>query len=113
MVTPKPRTVTVRRSSIVRLIKGLMVMWQHWRDVELVANFDDHMLADIGLTRADLHDAMAEPRWRDPTMLLDLRRHERFASRHEVVSRLTHKVVDGSPHLCGCRPPVASPLLTR
>jgi uncharacterized protein YjiS (DUF1127 family) len=114
MATPKPRTETVRRSSVVRWVKGLVVMWQHWRDVELVANFDDHMLADIGLTRADLHDAMAEPRWRDPTMLLDLRRHERLASRHEVVSKLTHQVVDGSPRrLCGCRPPVASPLLTR
>ena len=28
------------------------------------------MLTDIGLTRTDLHQAMAQPRWHDPTALL-------------------------------------------
>jgi uncharacterized protein YjiS (DUF1127 family) len=30
----------------------------------------DHMLADIGLTRDDVCDALAEPAWRDPTSLM-------------------------------------------
>jgi uncharacterized protein YjiS (DUF1127 family) len=89
---PKPRTETLRRTSPVRWVKGLMVIWRHWRDVELLTSFDDHMLADIGLTRCDLHDAVAEPRWRDPTTLLDLRRHERLARHHEAV---LNPIVDG------------------
>jgi uncharacterized protein YjiS (DUF1127 family) len=112
---PKPRTKPMRRASIVRWVKGLVVIWKHWRDVELLASFDDHMLADIGLTRADLHDAIAEPRWRDPTTLLDLRRHERLAKRHETVLSLAGQIVDGPASRRrpgGCRRPVAQPVLT-
>jgi uncharacterized protein YjiS (DUF1127 family) len=96
MAMPKPRTETVRWASVLRWAKGLMVIWRHWRDVDVLASFDDHMLADIGLTRADLHDAIAEPRWRDPTALLDLRRHERIATRHEVDLSLPGQIFDGS-----------------
>ena len=35
------------------------------------------MLADLGLTRSDLHDAFAQPLWRDPTSLLRSRAVER------------------------------------
>jgi uncharacterized protein YjiS (DUF1127 family) len=115
MAMPKPRTETVRRASVVRWAKGLMVIWRRWRDVELLASFDDHMLADIGLTRADLHDAIAEPRWRDPTTLLDLRRHERLATRHEVGLRFAGQIVDGlAPcrHTAGRSQPASRPLLT-
>jgi uncharacterized protein YjiS (DUF1127 family) len=66
-----------------RWIKRFLDTWRHRRDLELLASFDDHMLADIGLTRADLHDAVAEPQWRDPTELLADRRHERRAGRHQ------------------------------
>ena len=39
------------------------------------------MLADIGLTRADLRDAFSEPFWEDPTALLRERALERRVSR--------------------------------
>jgi hypothetical protein len=35
------------------------------------------MLADIGITRADLRDAFSEPFWDDPTVLLRERSNER------------------------------------
>jgi hypothetical protein len=35
-----------------------------------LADLDDRMLADIGLTRTDLRDACSEPLWRDPTSML-------------------------------------------
>jgi uncharacterized protein YjiS (DUF1127 family) len=116
MAMPKPRTETVRRAGVLRWAKRLMVIWHHWRDVELLANFDDHMLADIGLTRGDVHDAIAEPRWRDPTTLLDLRRHERLATRHDVGLSLAGQIVDGlAPYrqTGGCSRPLARRLLTR
>lgn len=114
MAMPEPRTESKRRASPVRWAKGLMVIWRRWRDVELLASFDDHMLADIGLTRADLHDAISEPRWRDPTMLLDLRRHERLARRHVAVLGLAGQTVDGTAfrRLGGRGRHVARPLLT-
>jgi uncharacterized protein YjiS (DUF1127 family) len=115
MAMPEPRTKTTRRANVARWVKGLMVIWRHWRDVEVLASFDDHMLADIGLTRADLYDAIAEPRWRDPTTLLDLRRHERLVRRHEAVVSLAGQNVDSTAfrrHPGGCGRPVARPLLT-
>jgi uncharacterized protein YjiS (DUF1127 family) len=42
-----------------------------------LAGLDDHMLADIGLTRSDLRDAYSEPLWHDPTDLLASRAAER------------------------------------
>ena len=74
-------TETTRRRRVVRWVKGLMVIWRHWREVEMLASFDDHMLADIGLTRADLHDVLAVPRWCDPATLLNRRRRERILAR--------------------------------
>ena len=105
----------MQRSSLVRWAKGLMVVWQHWRDVQLLAGFSDHMLADIGLTRADLHDAIAEPRWRDPTLLLDLRRHERLGRRDEAVLSRAGQNVDSTafwPGPCVRGRQLARPLLT-
>jgi uncharacterized protein YjiS (DUF1127 family) len=46
-------------------------------DIAALASFDDRALADIGLTRSDVRDAMAEPLWRDPSALLASRAAER------------------------------------
>jgi uncharacterized protein YjiS (DUF1127 family) len=97
----EPRTDTVRRArrpaaGALRWVKGLMAILRHRRDIELLAGFDDHMLADIGLTRGDLRDAIAAPQWRDPTVLLNARRHERLDSRREAVSNLAGPIVDGT-----------------
>jgi uncharacterized protein YjiS (DUF1127 family) len=51
------------------------------RDMQVLAGFDDRMLADIGLTRGDVRDAVAEPLWRDPTNILVARAQERRLSR--------------------------------
>ena len=44
---------------------------------DMLASLDEHMLADIGLTRSDLRAAFSEPLWRDPTSLLVNRVHRR------------------------------------
>lgn len=49
-----------------------------------LGEFDDHMLKDIGLTRADLRDASSGPLWKDPTATLVVRSVERRASRRQV-----------------------------
>jgi uncharacterized protein YjiS (DUF1127 family) len=47
------------------------------RAATALAGLDDHMLADIGITRSDLHDAYSEPLWHDPTDVLVGRAAER------------------------------------
>src|SRR5262245_57005235 len=54
------------------------------RDAVLLADFDDRMLADIGLSRSDVRDAYAMPLWRDPTALLRSRVGERHRYRHSA-----------------------------
>jgi uncharacterized protein YjiS (DUF1127 family) len=49
------------------------------RELSRLADRDDRMLADIGLTRSDLHDAHSEPLWRNPTSILSRRANRRRA----------------------------------
>lgn len=45
---------------------------------------DERMLRDVGLTRGDLRDAVSEPLWRDPSLLLVKRAAERRVTRGPV-----------------------------
>jgi uncharacterized protein YjiS (DUF1127 family) len=59
--------------ALVALARGawrLAVAIKHRRDLAQLAELDDRMLADIGLTRRDLGDAQSEPLWQDSTSML-------------------------------------------
>jgi uncharacterized protein YjiS (DUF1127 family) len=60
-------------SSVARIRRSL----KNRSAASSLANLDDHMLADIGLTRSDLRDAYSEPLWHDPTDVLAGRAAER------------------------------------
>ncbi len=60
---------------------------RHRHDAKMLASLDGRMLADIGLTRSDVHDAFSTPLWEDPTTLLSERAIERRMNR--AVSRVT------------------------
>src|SRR5215469_17906276 len=64
-----------------RFGKRVVAAWRHRGDFVLLSSLDDRMLRDIGLTRGDLNDALAEPLWRDPTAVLVRRQRERRAVR--------------------------------
>jgi uncharacterized protein YjiS (DUF1127 family) len=64
------------------------------RAATVLAGLDDHMLADIGLTRSDLRDAYSEPLWHDPTDVLVGRASER-RTRHR--SALVKSEDDAQP----------------
>ncbi len=70
-------------ASIVRAVRA-PVWWQNRRDAMMLAGADDHILADLGLTRADMRDAFSGPPWEDPTVLLRARVLERRLGRHGV-----------------------------
>jgi uncharacterized protein YjiS (DUF1127 family) len=57
---------------------------EHRRAAQALARFDERMLADIGLTRADLRDAYSESLWDDPTALLRASALERRLARHGI-----------------------------
>src|SRR5262249_61456456 len=64
-----------------RLERGLAGV-RHRKGLAMLANFDDHALADIGLTRSDLYDALAQRIWDDPTTMLECRRMARRGDAH-------------------------------
>jgi len=50
----------------LRLARAL----RHRHEARVLAGLDQHMLADIGITRADVSDAFSRPLWEDPTAVL-------------------------------------------
>ena len=70
-----------------------------------LAELDDRMLADIGLTRSDLRDAYAEPLWHDPTDVLARRAAERRFGRHATRVRIrAAAAVSAGPNVATRRP---------
>jgi len=55
-------------------LKASMQAWahtrRHHREVAQLQSFDERMLRDVGLTRADVQWAAATPFWRDPAAVL-------------------------------------------
>jgi uncharacterized protein YjiS (DUF1127 family) len=87
---PSGRFLTLGRAlaAAARCPQRIFAIWRqvdeilrYRREAAMLATFNDRMLADIGLTRGDLHDAFAEPPWRDPTAILVVRASERRAAR--------------------------------
>jgi uncharacterized protein YjiS (DUF1127 family) len=66
----------------------LFMAWNNRRGLTLLARFDDRALADIGLSRSDVRDALAQPWWNDPTVMLDQRRGERRINRSSKIEPL-------------------------
>ena len=64
-----------------RVFRQLARAWESRRAMRDLGAFDDRMLADVGLNRADLRDALAAPLWSDPTAVLTRRRRERRLAR--------------------------------
>ena len=70
---------------VIARVRGLSQMIKNRRDAATLAGLDDRMLADIGLTRGDVRDAVSEPVWRDPTAILVSRAQERRVNRRGLV----------------------------
>jgi len=62
-----------------RALTNLFVALKHRREVRHLAELDDRMLADIGLTRSDVTGALGEPLTRNPSWVLvrNVKRHSR------------------------------------
>ena len=60
-------------SAGIRFAGTMVRSWKRRSDVARLREFDDHQLADIGITREDLSWALALPFSRDPTHALEER----------------------------------------
>ncbi len=52
----------------------LFIAWNNYRGLGMLARMDEHALADIGLSRSDVKDALSRRWWEDPTEQLNQRR---------------------------------------
>ena len=68
-------------ASVAHWLKIVARARRHRREAGQLAKLDRRMLADIGITRADVADAFSEPFWEDPTALLRERAIERRMNR--------------------------------
>ena len=87
-LTNSPATVATRRhpeSKRVRtgLLARLVTLWRNRRETEELLELNDHQLADIGLTRGDVHHALSAPLVHDPSVMLRQVRDRRWSAHHE------------------------------
>ena len=93
-------------AALVRVFASLLALVTHWlkalararrhrRQASQLAGLDRSMLADIGLTRADVRDAFSEPFWEDPTALLRERAIERRLNHAMTCAQPTPGVENG------------------
>jgi uncharacterized protein YjiS (DUF1127 family) len=84
---------------LARALTNLVVALKHRREVKHLAEFDDRMLADIGLTRSDVTSALDEPLIRNPSWVL-----VRSAERHSRAERPDHAAKPVRPVVPMVRP---------
>ncbi|MGH6742838.1 MAG: DUF1127 domain-containing protein [Bradyrhizobium sp.] len=84
---PLVRALTALGARAGQGLRRLGKRIQNRRDATRLAELDERMLADLGLTRSDLRDAYAEPLWRDPTDVLARRSVERHSGRLRIAVR--------------------------
>ena len=80
----QPSSFALVLAGVVAAVRKVGQVLKNRHDAAMLAQFDDRMLSDIGLTRSDLRDAYSEPLWRDPTSILASRAHERRANRQVI-----------------------------
>jgi uncharacterized protein YjiS (DUF1127 family) len=67
---------------LLRQIRDFLTALEHRREVRHLAELDERILKDIGLSRGDVDSALLEPMFRNPSVLL-----VRSAERRDRVSR--------------------------
>jgi uncharacterized protein YjiS (DUF1127 family) len=80
----QPSSFALVLAGVLAAVRKVGQVLKNRHDAMTLAQFDDRMLTDIGLTRSDLRDAYSEPLWRDPTNILASRAHERRISRQVI-----------------------------
>lgn len=86
-----PMSAASRPAVLTRLTYAAAAFYRAWRnrrEVYRLGEMSDHELADIGLTRTDLHVAISSPFGADPTTLLRNRVQERELGLEDAARRV-------------------------
>ena len=110
---PVARAVSTAGAGVWHGVRQFLERWKNRSEAIRLADLDEHMLADIGLTRSDLRDAYAVPLWRDPTDLLAQRAAERRIGNRRALGTCVASMAFASPFaapppVC-CYPPLNRP----
>jgi uncharacterized protein YjiS (DUF1127 family) len=81
----QPSSFALVLAGVVAAVRKVGQALKNRHDATMLAQMDDRMLSDMGITRSDLRDAYAEPLWRDPTWILASRAQERRTNRQVVI----------------------------
>jgi uncharacterized protein YjiS (DUF1127 family) len=73
---------------LVNTVAALYRAWKNRREVYRLGELSDFELADIGLTRSDLHIAISSPFGTDPTALLRSRAQARTLGLEDAARRI-------------------------
>jgi uncharacterized protein YjiS (DUF1127 family) len=103
------RVLTVFGRRLVRRLLQMKRAVEYRREMQVLARFDDRMLADIGLNRADVQDAYSSSILSGPTIVLRSRALERRLARHGI----THGLATGLAATKAVAPPLAPQLDVR
>src|SRR4051794_24103692 len=98
-VVPPPPSIQTRSAFLAkgRRLWSALVALKGRHAVRRLAELDSRLLADVGITRADLSDALREPLFRNPTDLLAQRARQRWqAEQRSVPPRPDTGFFDGS-----------------
>jgi len=101
--TPVARALAILAGRARRGLKQFAEKVKNRHDAMRLAELDDRMLADIGLSRSDLRDAYALPLWRDPSDVLARRAADRRGRRSRTQSNCV-PVATVSSELFGTSP---------
>ena len=82
------RVLTIFGHSLARRLQNLQRAIEYRRELQVLARFDDRMLADIGLNRADVQDANSRSILANPTAVLRARALERRLARRGITHGL-------------------------
>ena len=97
------RVFAVLLAPVVISSKAIIRAMRNRHEANVLARLDHRMLADIGLTRSDVHDAFSAPLWEDPTALLSER----------AIERRMHRAVLRSAQRNGAARPGPAPVVVQ
>jgi uncharacterized protein YjiS (DUF1127 family) len=90
---PQFSSVSFVLAGLTAVVRKIGQVLKHRYDATMLAEMDDRMLADIGLSRSDVRDAFAQPLWNDPTAILASRALERRKNRPTALIQVSPSLV--------------------
>lgn len=87
-ISPMSATFRPALARAAQVLATAYRAWKNRREIYRLGEMSDFELADIGLTRSDLHVAISSPFGTDPTTLLRNRVRERVLGLEEAARRV-------------------------